>query len=286
MQTYSERRDFARRTTVRSVLSVLAVGGSLVLLLAARLYWLQAAGKSAAALAMAADMDMRKMGVYWSFPILQSSGLVALLFAYVGALLGLWQAIKQGAGRSATSSIERVHRHIALFVVGLVLVHMLATALDAMGDSWRTVLIPGTWAKQGWSAAVTGYNTGIAAVYLLLLVGPSYYFRGLLGPKRWRFIHYFVLGFYVLSIWHAMILGLDLAHYVWLRPTIWLLQIPICVLLMIRLYRPMRTPVTKAGFLGSLSRVVGVGLFVLSAAIAAGLVYVVVTGRSGFIATV
>ena len=267
-------------------MTVFVVGGLLTVVLAAKIYLLQSIGKSAAAIAMAADMDMRKMGTYWSFPILQSSGLVGLLFAYVGALLGLWQAINKTAGRSLTLVIERVHRHVALFVVVLVLVHMVATALDAMGDSWRTVLIPGTWSKQGWSAAVTGYNTGIAAVYLLLLVGPSYYLRGLLGPKRWRFIHYFVLGFYVLSIWHAMILGLDLAHYVWLRPTIWLLQIPICVLLMIRLYRPMRTPVTKAGFLGSLSRVVGVGLFVLSAAIAAGLVYVVVTGRSGFIATV
>ena len=279
-------RDQTRRSTARSAITVFVIGGLLTVVLAAKINLLQSIGKSAAAIAMAADMDMRKMGTYWSFPILQSSGLVGLLFAYVGALLGLWQAINKTAGRSATLTIERVHRHVALFVVVLVLVHMVATALDAMGDSWRTVLIPGTWAKQGWAAAVTGYNTGIAAAYLLVLVGPSYYLRSRLRPNCWRFVHRLVLGFYLLSIWHSMILGLDLAHYAWLRPMIWLAQIPLLVLLMARIYQPMTATPTEAGLPGLLTRVACVGLFILCAAGSSGLLYLVLTGRSGLIATV
>lgn len=42
---------------------------------------------------------------------------------------------------------------ISLLVIGLVIVHVVATALDAMGDSVKTVLIPWQWANQGWPEA-------------------------------------------------------------------------------------------------------------------------------------
>ena len=203
----------ARRWASGSATAVAAIGVFATLVLTARIYALQSVGKSAAAIAMAADMNMRDMAIFWSFPILQASGLTGLLFAYVAALLGLWQATLKGAGRAPGPWLDRLHRHVALLVVGLVLVHILATSLDAMGDSWRTVLIPGTWARQGWPQAVTGYNTGILAVYLLLLAAPSFYLRSWLGAHRWRLLHRLVLVFYLLTIWHAMILGLDLAYY-------------------------------------------------------------------------
>jgi len=269
----------------RSATAVAAMGIAITLGLAARIYALQSAGKSAAAIAMA-DMNMRDMATFWSFPLVQSSGLVGLLFAYVAALLGLWQANLKAVGKTPRPSLEPLHRHVALLVVGLVLVHMLATSLDAMGDSWRTVLIPGTWARQGWPEAVVGYNTGILAAYLLLLVAPSFYLRNSLGIIRWRLLHRFVLVFYLLSIWHAMILGLDLAYYVWLRPVIWLAQIPLLLLLTTRLYRATTTNPAKTGLSAVLVRIACVGLFMLSAATTATVLYLVFTGRSGFIATV
>jgi hypothetical protein len=276
----------ARRSTGRSAVAVAIIGAALTLGLGARIYALQSVGRSAAAIAMSADMDMRDMGKYWSFPFLQSSGLVGLLFAHVAALLGLWQADRKAAGEIPKSWVIPLHRHVSLYVVGSVLVHMLATALDAMGDSWRTVLVPGTWAKQGWPEAVTGYNTGIAAAYLLILVAPSFYLRNRLGAYRWRLLHRLVLVFYVLSIWHAMILGLDVGYYAWLRPLIWLLQIPILMLLMKRLYRPMTNALANEGLVGALARIACAGLFALSAAASAALLFVVLTGRSGFIPTV
>jgi len=273
------------RSPVRAVLTVFLIAAALTVLIAAQIYRLQAVGRSAAAIAMAADMDMRDTGKYWSFPILQASGLVALAFAYVAALLGLWQAVGKSASLQS-ARLERLHRHVSWVVVTLILIHVLATALDAMGDNWRTVLIPGTWAKQGWPAAVTGYNTGIAAVYLLLLVGPTYYLRRMIGPIRWRIVHRAVAAFYVLSIWHAMILGLDLAYYTWMRPLIWLLQLPLLALLMIRLYRA-----AWAGSAGTCSanfvlRITCSTLFVVCAMAAIGLLLLVLSGRAGFIATV
>ena len=279
-------RAAPRGPASRSAAAVAVIGVALTLVLAARLYALQSVGKSAAAMAMASDMNMRDLRTFWSFPILQSSGMIGLLFAYVGALLGLWQANLRTGRTTLKLQIERLHRHVGLLVVGLVLVHILATVLDAMGDSWRTVLIPGTWAKQGWPQAVTGYNTGILAAYLLMLVAPSFYLRNLLGGNRWLLLHRLVLVVYLLSIWHAMVLGLDLAYYAWLRPLIWLAQIPLLTLLMKRLYGPIVTRPMKTGSLAVLVRIANVGLFLLSAATSAGLFFLVVTGRAGFIPTV
>jgi len=278
---FEPRQPFGRSATVVAVIGVAAT-----LAVAARIYALQSAGRSAAAIAMAADMNMRDVKTFWSFPLLQASGLIGLLFAYVAALLGLWQANLKAAGRIPKRWLEPLHRHVALIVVGLVIAHMLTTSLDAMGDSWRTVLIPGTWAQKGWPQAVTGYNTGIAAAYVLLLVAPSFYLRGFFGARRWRVLHRLVLVFYLLSIWHAMILGLDLAYYAWLRPLIWLAQIPLLILLMRRLYRSIMTSPTRIGLRALLVRSACAGLFLASAAATAGVLFIVLTGRSGFIPTV
>lgn len=74
--------------------------------------------------------------------------------------------------------------------------------------------------------------------------------------------------------------------YIWLRPIIWLVQIPLLVLLMVRLYRPIvgspRAPGLRAFFV----RAACGGLFFLSLAATAGILLLVLTGKSGFIPTV
>ena len=193
--------------------------------------------------------------------MLEASGLVGLSFAYLGIGLGL-----QRRGR-------RAHRRAALAVVGLVLVHVAATVLDGMGNSWQTVLIPGYVGAQGWPAAVWGFDSGIFAVYALFLLGPTFYLRRRIGARRWRLLHRFVLAFYGLSVWHALILGLDASYYGWIRPTIWLAQIPLLVLMLTRANRSPNTLVRQAVYTGC-----SLGIVVI--------LVIVVTGNSGFIRTV
>ena len=212
------------------------LGAALTLLSALYIGQLQSMGRSAAAIAMS-DMNMRDMSKYWAFPILQATGLVALLFSYFSALLGLAQLIPKGSGfaiRSSTS-VRALHRHTSLCVIVLILMHMLATTLDAMGDNWKTVLIPGTWVDQGWPDAAWGYNFGIFASWLLILLAPTYYLREFLSIKGWRYLHRLIGVFYIFSVLHAMILGVDVEYYSWIRPTIWLAQIPLLLLLINRL---------------------------------------------------
>jgi hypothetical protein len=78
------------------------------------------------------------------------------------------------------AQFNQVHRQISLLVIALMLIHAIATAFDAMGDNFITVFIP--W-QEGWKEAIFGYNLGIFALYLAILIGPSYYLRGKLGAR-------------------------------------------------------------------------------------------------------
>lgn len=263
--------------TGRSALIVLVLGALTVLVLYAWIYQQQAAGKSAAAIAMP-SMHMNRMGVFWSFPLLQAAGLAALIWAYLGLGLGLLESGGTVRWRWLPLSVAgrmRLHRHISLLVLGLIMVHILATAVDGMGDNLLTVLVPG---QAGWAAARFAYNIGIIAFYLAILVGPTYYIRRRIGVTRWRILHRLAAIVYILSIWHALLLGADIAFYGWVRPVMWLLQIPLLLLFIRRL-------VTSAR--GRRRRPVARGICYATAAVGAaaiaGVLAVVVTGNSGFV---
>lgn len=268
-----------------SGLLVLAAGVLSTLALYLFIAHLQSQGRSAAALAMP-GMGMRDMTKYWAFPVLQASGLTGLGFAYLSVLLGMQQS-----GRSAAwlplsyRQIDRLHRQISLLVIGLVLVHVASTLFDAMGDSWKTVFIPGSWAHQNWPQAAWGYDTGIFSFYLLLLLAPTFYARRGIGPARWRFAHRFVLLFYILAIWHTLVLGADVDHYSWVRPVLWLAQLPLLVLFARRLLTPARPGERAAAAVGwrAWTRY---GLVTAAATAAVCVAVIVLTGHSSFIARV
>lgn len=264
------------------------------------IYWpilrLQAQGRSAAALNMP-DMGMADIAKFWAFPVLQASGLAGLIFAYLSMVLGLLQA-----GRPVRwlplgyRDLDRLHRQVSGLVIGLVLVHVTATVFDAMGNDWVTVLVPGAVGWQGWPAAVWGFDAGIFATYTLLLVAPTFYLRRSVGIRRWRFVHRFVLVFYVLSVWHTLVLGLDVAYYPVLRPVIWLCQIPLLAMLIRRVATPLRSDASRsaagrsaAGRSAAARRVGGFFRYLVVNTCAAAIVailFIVATGHAGFIQTV
>jgi DMSO/TMAO reductase YedYZ heme-binding membrane subunit len=275
----------ARRWSLVSGICVAAVGTVSTALLAVFIWHLQAKNQSPAALAMA-DMHMTDMGRFWAFPVLQASGLTGLLFAYISVLLGLQQSARALPGLPLSyRQIDRLHRQISLLVIGLVIVHVAATAMDAMGDNVKTVLIP--WAEyQSWPDAAWGYTLGIVALYALLIVAPTFYVRRLIRTARWRFLHRFVLVFYGLSVWHALILGLDMSYYGWIRPVTWLVQIPLLALFIRRLLFPIRASSKLAESRLIAIKGVRYGLVALSTAGIAASIAIVASGHSDLIKTI
>lgn len=276
----SARTSAGRRTALGVVAAGLIVTLPLYLLIAHE----QSQGRSPAALQMS-TMGMADMGKYWAFPILQASGLAGLAFAWGSVFLGLQQSGRVASWlRLDYRQVDRLHRYLSLLVITLVAVHVLSTVFDAMGDSWRTVLLLNQWKRLGWAAADTGYDTGVIAMYVLAVTAPTFYVRRGIGAARWRVLHRLVIVFYALSIWHALILGLDVAHYAWLRPLMWLAQIPLLAMLARRVLQPARTGELRRG--GVAARVLRYAVVALSLAGIVAVLAVVLTGNSGFIATV
>jgi DMSO/TMAO reductase YedYZ heme-binding membrane subunit len=108
----------------------------------------------------------------------------------------------------------------------------------------------------------------------------------MIGVRRWRFLHRFVLAFYGLSLWHALILGLDVGAYSWVRPAIWVLQVPLLILLIRRLRSPLRSDRKLSPGQRLTVLAVRYGLQAASATAIAAIAALVLTGQSGFIATV
>jgi methionine sulfoxide reductase heme-binding subunit len=272
-------------SSTKSAWSVTTIGAISFFALYAFIYHLQSHDKSAAALGMS-SMHMNKMSTFWSFPILQASGLVGLVAAYLAVLLGLQQSRKVAGWFTLDyRSIDSLHRHIALLTLGLVIIHAVSTVFDAMGDSWRTVFWFNGWAnaKTGWPAAVWGYDLGIIAFYTFLLLGPTFYLRRKIGVQNWKYLHRFILIFYIGSVWHSLILGLDMSYYKWVRPLLWLLQIPLLWLF-----------AKRFGELGKKNSDNKSGAKYLTSMLLVGIAYtgivaalvIVFTGHSGFIANI
>lgn len=280
LKKISATKRMNRSLSLRMSLIVTGMGLLTFLPLYVWIYRLQSLGESPAALRMPST-HMENMSTFWSFPILQASGLAGLIWSYIGVLLGLMISARSLAWLPLNKGqINRLHRQISLLVIGFILVHALATSFDAMGGSIITSFIP--W-QAYWKAATFAYNLGIFAMYFAILFGPTYYLRNWLGTRIWLYAHRLTLLIYILSIWHTLILGADVSFYSWIRPFIWIIQIPLLLLLIRRLVRPSRTGKKQSHYIWIWSVTIRYGLAVLSGIAIAAIVIIVATGNSDFI---
>lgn len=214
-------------------LSFVIWGGSLVLyfIIYKVLYNLQSLGLSAAALSMSEEMDMKDMTVFWSFPILQSSGIIALLLAYLSFFMGLAGSLFK------IRNYAQVHRALALSCGAYIILHLYGVINDAMGDDWRTIFFFNEWKLKGWPDGAEGYNYGIGGFYIYLILGPSYYLFSRTLKNYWLFGHGFIVVFYIGSFIHAYLIGLDLRYYPLMSNIFIFMQIPVVILFSFWLFR-------------------------------------------------
>lgn len=242
-------------------------------------YHLQSQGRSAEAKGMP-WMPMHDMDVYWAVPIIMATGVAALIWSWISVMLGLLDSGKPIGWLPLTrAQIDRFHRQVSLLVLALVVVHAVMTVYDAMGDTWLSVFVPG---KQVW--APWGYSVGIVALYLSVLLGPTYYLRRWIGPSTWRYLHRFSLLVYILSLWHTLLVGADVSENGWVRPTLWLAQLPVLALLAYRVARPLRRSRTEVGAPTDAQAPIRWATVACVVAVAVVVVAIVTTGNAGIIA--
>ena len=173
--------------------------------------------------------------------LLQASGITALLWAYVGLILGLVVGIlppaRAGVPRRMAWRPRVVgwHRQLNLVVVALTLLHSLVYALGVPAGTLLVAFVPWTARVQG-----LGYTLGVLSLYLAVLLGPSYYLRQYIGRRVWLVGHQLAAVSYALGLWHALFLGSDLRLEGLVRTLVAVLQIPLLALIGLRLRRPLR----------------------------------------------
>jgi sulfoxide reductase heme-binding subunit YedZ len=135
----------------------------------------------------------------------RAAGTAALVLSSVGVSAGLLMGGRAVRGRGP--DLRTVHEALSLATIGALLVHGLSLLGDKyMHPSLADIAIPFASGYQtGWT------SLGIVAAWALILLGPSYYARRLIGQDRWRKLHRFTALAWILGVAHSLGEGSDAA---------------------------------------------------------------------------
>nr|UZH43284.1 Orf(+2) [Streptomyces sp.] len=193
---------------------------------------------------------MNDPGTYWMYLLSQAFGWSGLLWAWGTVVLGLLLSGPRPARLPVSRQVlERWHRTTSLSTLALMFAHALMFAAELVRYESRS-----PWADRLWQGFVDtfvpgGYDSGTGriaiplgqgALYLAVPLGLLFYVRHRIGANTWRRLHRLVIVVYVLSVWHTLLYGTNVWYGAWPRTVLWLLQIPVAVLLLLRLLRPAR----------------------------------------------
>jgi sulfoxide reductase heme-binding subunit YedZ len=165
----------------------------------------------------------------------RAAGTAALFLSSLGVCAGLLMSGRFMRGRGA--DLRPLHEALSLATIAALVVHGLSLIGDKyLHPSLLDVVVPfaGSY-KTGWT------SLGIIAAWMLILLGPSYYLRRVVGQKRWSKLHRLTAVAWVLGIVHALGEGTD-AGSLWFVMLIALSTIPALVLLTLK---NLQSPVTR-----------------------------------------
>lgn len=273
----------ALKADLRAVALDATVALVVTLAIFAVLYWRIEAGTSATTVVMPHLADP----LYWMYWLCQAFGWTGLLWAWITVMLGLLRSSRHPSWMPVSvARIEKWHRTTSLTTIGLMFIHAFWFFVEMarqnraeagwVGRLWRAFVdsfVPGGYDS---GTGVIAILIGLIALYLAVPLGLAFYARRAMGPRVWRVLHASIIIVYVLSVWHTLLYGTNVWYDGAFRTTIWLLQLPIAGLLLVRLLRPAYRPgATMTDRVGRL-----VGRVAATASILL-LLLVAATGRGG-----
>jgi sulfoxide reductase heme-binding subunit YedZ len=157
----------------------------------------------------------------------RAAGTAALFLSSLGVCAGLLMSGRHIRGRGA--DLRPLHEALSLATIAALAVH----GLSLLGDKYLhpslvDVAVPfaGSY-KTGWT------SLGIIAAWALVLLGPSYYARRLIGQQRWVKLHRFTVFAWMAGIIHAVGEGTD-AGSSWFLFVMALSTLPALILVTLR----------------------------------------------------
>ncbi|HEX4734015.1 MAG TPA: hypothetical protein VH247_06340 [Thermoleophilaceae bacterium] len=133
----------------------------------------------------------------------RAAGTAALVLSSLGVCAGLLMSGRFVRGRGA--DLRPLHEALSLATIAALAVHGLSLLGDQyLHQSLVDVIVPFAGGyKTFWT------SLGIIAAWALVLLGPSYYARRLIGQKRWVKLHRFTALAWAAGIVHALGEGTD-----------------------------------------------------------------------------
>jgi len=142
----------------------------------------------------------------------RSAGIVAFLLIAAAVILGLAMASKLPRRPGLKRNLVKIHEQVALAALVAIGLH----GVLLLGDAWLKPGIAGITVPFTLEYRPAWTGMGILAGYLALLLGPTFYWRRRIGPRRWRQIHRLTVVVFILAVLHSLGSGTDGAS-LWLR---------------------------------------------------------------------
>lgn len=148
---------------------------------------------------------MPESGSHGAWYASRAAGIAAYLFLWLGLAGGLLMSSAWFDGIVGRAKLLAVHQSASIAGVILGLGH----ALVLIPDHWThfgllDVLVPfGSYYKR------TDVAFGTLSLYLAAIVSFSFWFRGLIGTRNWKLLHYGSFVAYVGALWHGIQVGTD-----------------------------------------------------------------------------
>jgi sulfoxide reductase heme-binding subunit YedZ len=177
----------------------------------------------------AAAIDLNATAVaphlYWLAS--RAAGNAALLLSSGSVCVGLSSSMRLFKGRAA--DLRVTHEALSLASIAALFAHVLTLLGDGfLHLSLAELTVP----------FLSGYETlwttaGIAAFWMMLALGLSYYARAKVGVQRWRVLHRFTALAWALGLAHSLGEGTD-AGQLWFLAMVAIVTLPALALLAMR----------------------------------------------------
>ena len=154
----------------------------------------------------------------------RSMGVVAMVLVSMSVAFGLAMSGKLVRGPGVASRLRTLHEALALSGLLAIVLHGLLLLPDSyLHPGLAGIAIPFVSGhKPVWTAA------GVTAGWMSVVITGSFYVRGWIGVKAWRWLHRWTLGVWALGVVHTLGSGTD-AGAAWLLAMLAISTLPVLV---------------------------------------------------------
>jgi predicted ferric reductase len=170
------------------------------------LSWLVTLGAAAgAAWLFLPDVSLPDVSAHMYWYLGRSAGLIAYWLLFASVALGIAVSSRVFDGMLNRGWVYDIHKFLSIFVLLAMVFHVV-------------ILLPDPWAKFTLADMLIPFEShyrptavalGIVTLYGSVIVTASFYLKGFIGQKGWRWLHYGTFALFLGALLHGLLAGTD-----------------------------------------------------------------------------